>query len=266
MAYYKIYTLALLLTCLPAAMAAPAENNTKQWFNALDYADIQNGNISITSFSSKYYFAPQGYAGVWDEFGFLDTDSKVGFQYTDDDFDRTYSAATEVFVSENWFVDVGTADLSNLNSDYLLGAGYLYDEKLKLSFYHQQSDESITGLMAEYNHMLNDIDYIGVALESQNGDEVWSVSSRYFRQTALHHYFTLDIGYTKTALQGSTDEVIDVLANYYFGTRFAIGLGSTDSDTVVQTKLFASKDFYMVGQYTDADGGDITQITLVAQF
>lgn len=256
-----------LATAVQLGMAHAADGpRTKQWFNEFDYQKDKGSDIGVTSISSRYYFAPQSYAGVWDEFGYLDTDSKVEIAYTDDDLDDVSSAGAEVFVTEKWFIDASAEDLAHLDTDYLLGTGYLYDEKLKLTLYHQEAERSVTGLKAEYNHMLDDVDYLGVTLESQNGDELWILSSRYFRQMWDNQYFSLDIEHIQIKDKAVGNDSTSVLVNYYFGTHFALGGGSVDSDVVLQAKFFVSDDFYLVGQYTDVPGGDVAQLSLVAQF
>ena len=257
----------ILFAALQVGMTQAAEGpRTKQWFNEFDYQKDKGSDIGFKSISSRYYFAPQSYAGVWDEFGYLDTDSKVELAYTDDDVDDFVSAGAEVFVTEKWFIDASAQDLAHLDNNYLLGIGYLHGEKLKVTLYHQEAERSVTGLKAEYNHMLNDVDYLGATLESQNGDELWVLSSRYFRQMRNNQYFSLDIEHIQSKDKTVGDDSTSVLVNYYFGTYFALGAGSADSDVVLQAKFFVSDDFYLVGQYTDVDDGDVAQLSLVAQF
>jgi len=81
-----------------------------------------------------------------------------------------------------------------------------------------------------------------------------------------NQYFSLDIEHIQSKDKTVGDDSTSVLVNYYFGTYFALGAGSADSDVVLQAKFFVSDDFYLVGQYTDVDDGDVAQLSLVAQF
>ncbi|WP_231609628.1 MULTISPECIES: hypothetical protein [unclassified Pseudoalteromonas] len=57
-----------------------------------------------------------------------------------------------------------------------------------------------------------------------------------------------------------------MLANYYFNKHVAVGIGSNDSDLVIEGKYFINDSYYFTANYTDNDNYDVYNLSFVAQF
>ncbi|WP_282130728.1 putative porin [Pseudoalteromonas aliena] len=116
----------LTLSCTPSLHAETSES--KQWFNAINYSKVNNESRNYESeaytVASRYYFSPQEHSGVWDDFGYLDTDSNIAINYANDSFSNSNGIFGEGFYS-NVFSTLEIANLSE-TSDYSLGFGYLF--------------------------------------------------------------------------------------------------------------------------------------------
>ena len=250
----------LALSC--SATVSAQQSETRQWFNSIEYNTLENTDLDYdsTQLSSHYYFAPQQNTGVWDDYGYLDTDSNIALHYYESNGHDNFSFNGEGFYG-NWFVSAELSDLSNLDN-YSVGAGYLFNDSLKASVRMQEFEygDEIFWFKAQYNHQLNDTDYIGFTIETDDDLDNWNTSSRYFNHLGNDRYFSLDVDY-----QDSTN-ALSAMANYYFNRNVAIGAGATDSDLQLEAKYFINSQYYFTANFTDYDSGDLYTVKFVAQF
>ncbi|MCG9769090.1 MULTISPECIES: putative porin [Pseudoalteromonas] len=265
----KLLSIAAVSLLVSAAAQANTGNVQKEWFNAASYTDYDydGSDNRALMLSSRYFFAPQESVGVWDDFGYLDTDSNVGVSYFNDDYSNAFSAGGEGFITKEWFVTAGIADLGEADDHYSFGFGYLYNDNLKLSIRQEEFENGdTTWFKAEYNHELNSTDYIGFTVETEDEFDYLNLSARYFMHVGGDSYFTIDLEHNRIDTDGFDDNVTNVLANYYFTRNFALGLGSYDSDLAVEAKYFFNDTYYLKGSVVDTDGGETSNLTFVAQF
>ncbi|MCF2908468.1 putative porin [Pseudoalteromonas sp. DL2-H2.2] len=262
----KLLTLAAL--AVVSATSAHA-TETKQWFNSATYTEqdrtFDNDALML---SSRYFFAPQQSSGVWDDYGYLDTDSNVGLRYYNDEFTNRFSFAGEGYFSKEVFVVGQVSDLGEIDDHYTYGVGYLYNDKLKLSVRRNEFDlgADSTWLKAEYNHQLNDTDYLGVTIDTDDEMDNYTVSGRYFMHLDAERYISVDVSHHEVDL-GSTDfSYNNALVNFYFNRNIAVGVGSYDSDLALEGKYFFNDSYYLRAQYIDRDAGEETSLQFVAQF
>lgn len=259
---YLIPLSILALSCSATVNAQQSE--TRQWFNSIEYNTLENTDLDYdsTQLSSHYYFTPQQNTGVWDDYGYLDTDSNIDLHYFESDGHDNFSLYGEGFYG-NWFVIAELSDLSNLDN-YSVGAGYLFNDSLKASVRMQEHEygDEVYWFKAQYNHQLNDSDYIGFTIETNDDTDIWNTSSRYFSHLGDDRYFSLDVDY-----QGNdANNTLSAMANYYFNRNVAIGAGATDSDLQLEAKYFINSQYYLTANFTDYDSGDLYTVKFVAQF
>jgi len=257
----------LISSLLSTYMAHASED--KQLFNHISQSRVEvgAGSKNATSISSRYFFAPQAHSGVWDDFGYLDTDSSIAVNYHDFDADNSFSVAGEAFI-DNWFVTAGITDVGDPEDGYNLGFGYLYDDKLKLSVRFNQGDNvrNSTWFKAEYNHELSGTDYIGTSLEVDDELDVWALSTRYFTHLGGEQYLSLDLGHTEIDTDRQSESVTSGLVNYYFNRNFALGAGVVDSKLLLETKFFIDDSYHVRVGYQDLDRGEVYNLSFTAQY
>ncbi|CAH9062463.1 hypothetical protein PSECIP111854_03017 [Pseudoalteromonas sp. CIP111854] len=256
------YLLPITAFLIPISiLTTSAQANDKQWFNSASYAHTEKTSFNSLRVNSAYYFTPQHNTGVWDDFGYLDTDSKVSVSYTDNDNNNFFSASGEAFYN-NFFVSAAVSDLSE-EDNHSIGFGYLYNDALKLSIQSRRSDNHSDKIwyQAQYNHQINDSDYLGVTVGIQDNPDDWMVSSRYFKKLAGGAYFSIDASHYNYVYSSS---VTTVMANYYLNENLAFGLGLLDSRVQLEAKYFISdKYFYRIGYI---DEGNMASISFNAYF
>ncbi|MDN3392696.1 putative porin [Pseudoalteromonas sp. APC 3691] len=252
----------LTLSCTASVNAEQSES--KQWFNSINYAKIDSDYYSddVYGLSTHYYFEKQQNPGVWDDFGYLDTDSNIGLNYFNSDGYSGKGIFGEGFYGNAF----ATFELPNIGDadNYSLGLGYLFADSLKVSvrMLDYEYSDTVYLFKAQYNHEINDTDYIGFTVETDDETESWDLSSRYFAHLYDDSYFAVNVDY----LDVGDDSVFNVLANYYFNKHVAVGIGSNDSDLVIEGKYFINDSYYFTANYTDNDNYDIYNLSFVAQF
>lgn len=258
--------LSLLVLSATLSVSAKAEQtDSRQQFNTVQYNTLENStyDFDATLLSSHYYFAPQQHSGVWDDFGYLDTDTNIKLDYYNSDVNENFSLYGEGFFYDNWFAAAEIFDLSE-TGDFSVGAGYLFNDALKLSVRLEEYEDfdSSDWVKAQYNHQLNSTDYIGFTAETDDEVQVWNLSSRYFARLANDGYLAIDAGYNHSDF----DSVFSALASYYFNRHLALGAGVDDSNLLVEAKYFIDSQYYFTANFTDFDHGDLYTVEFVAQF
>ena len=242
---------------------------SKQLFNNFSYTHFDGGEFGRTAnsyyVSTRYFFDKQEHTGVWDDFGYLNTDSNIGIAYFNYDHERDLSISGEWFTTQEWFVSAGSTDLGHISDDAFLGFGYLFDDKLKVSARYEKRDginNNRTMLTAEYNHQINETDYLGVTLDTESDFDTWSLASRYFMHIEGDSFLSIDLQHSD---YDRTDRT-NVIANYYVSRNVSFGAGSYDSDLGFQAKYFFDDTFHIGGSIIDYDTGKVYQLTFTAQY
>jgi hypothetical protein len=252
----------LVLSCsLPAIAAEPT---THQWFNTATYNTLENtaNESDSVALSSHYYFAPQQHSGVWDDFGYLDTDTNIKLDYFNDDDVNNVGLFAEGFYN-NWFASIELADLGETDN-HSLSLGYVFAQSLKVSVRLDefQSDDTVYWFTAQYNHQINENDYLGFTIEADSDVDAWSTSTRYFHHLSNERYVSVDLAYENSG----TDSLLSGMANYYFNRNVAIGAGVNDSHLQLEAKYFINSQYYFKAQFSDTEEGEEYTAEFVAQF
>lgn len=251
----KVLASSLLL----ALCATASANDSKQWFNSAGIVHDSFDSENILMASSTYFFAPQQHAGVWDDFGYLNTDSSVGISYVNGKHDKVTNVNAEGFYN-NFFVSASSNDLLDGEIDEI-AFGYLYNE-LKMSV--RQVKESFSGdrnwwVRGQYNHQINDSDYIGVTADLSEDGDGWGISARYFKALNNGRFIAVDAGINDTDLDFIT-------ARYYLNEQWAVGAGLIDSNPQIEAKYFYNDTYQVQLTHQNLSGGNLTGINFVAQF
>ncbi|TLX47394.1 putative porin [Pseudoalteromonas phenolica] len=239
-------------------------DDSKQLFNQVYLTDKQDSRAAYY-FTSHYYFAKQQNSGVWDDFGYLDTDSNIKAAYLNSHSSKDFSLSGEWFTTKEWFVTAGTADVGDLNDNSNFGFGYLFDDKLKLSLFYNKKERgpNDTVFKAEYNHQFNSSDYLGVTFEADIDLDSYTLSGRYFKHLGADSYLAIDVDHKE--YEGSYD-VSTIKADYYVNKNISLGVGSYDNDLGIQAKYFFNDKFHLGGSIIDFDSGEVYQLSFTAQY
>jgi hypothetical protein len=237
-----------------------------------------NGAYLSTEQGSQYsiglhhYFAPQTSNGVYDEFGYLDTDSSIAISY--DKRSSDFSSSNYVVVSVELFLGNYIISASHASSDYKyetseqsgsgsdtassFGLGYLFSDNLiiKADLY-DYSDKIEIG--AQYSHELNSNgDYVGFSLNVSDDFNYKTVSADYFGQLSNGRYIRVGISHQESDGYGVTS----YSTSYYLSEGMSISL-QTDFDNRYNysAKYYFTKSMAVEAQInTSVDSSEDTMI------
>jgi len=259
----KLLPLSLLaITCSSHTFAEQLP--TPQWFNSIEYVYLNDGYFDFNAYQivSHYYFEKQQSSGVLDDYGYLDTDSNIKLDYTNSNYNNQLGISGEGFYNK-WFATGKLYDTGNTDN-YTVGIGYLFANALKVSLLKEEREfgDDYFRIRAQYNHQINDKDYLGLSIETYDELDAWSATARYFNHLSDDRYLVFDFGHQDNDSYNSSSAMV----SYYFNRKYALGMGIDDSDLSLQAKYFINNQYYLIANFTREDPGELYSLKFVAQF
>ena len=247
--------LAIIISGLLLSSAAHAADSYQSISN-LGYADTDNNDT--ISVDSTYYFSPKSTLGPYDQFEYINKQSNVFGGYADDDFGDVTAIGGEYFV-EDFVVGASyqNADYNSNNESYTLSAGYFFNPDLlaKVRFVDQKDGDNVTFFSLAYNHMLNDTDYVGITVESDDDFDSRSVAAKYFVDLQQGNYLTVEGTFVSL---DEADDQWNVETNYYFSKATSVFAAYDKEDNYsFGAQHFINKNIGLkVGYGNNADDSD----------
>ncbi|WMN61879.1 putative porin (plasmid) [Pseudoalteromonas xiamenensis] len=249
------YTLPVIALFASTTIQAQQSLPQKSWFTSFRITDFEHISNNAYALSSQYYFAPQESSGTLDDWGYIDTDSNVSFDYAHFGSSNPFAVSGEYFMDK--FFAVGGLAHNNGKTTGLAGVGYLFADNLKTSvMYNEDTDD--TYLTAQYQHDLNSTDYLGFTANTDVEFDSRSVSARYFALVNNADHVTVNLSYSDNKYNDYWSGGV----KYYFGQQYSLGLGAIDSKLLVEADYFFSNEYYVTFNYLD----NVYQLALTAQF
>lgn len=247
--------LAIIISGLLLSSAAHAADSYQSISN-LNYTDTDNNDT--ISVDSTYYFSPKSTLGPYDQFEYINKQSNVFGGYADDDFGDVTAIGGEYFV-EDFVVGASyqNADYNSNNELYTLSAGYFFNPDLlaKVRFVDQKDGDNVTFFSLAYNHMLNDTDYVGITVESDDDFDSRSVAAKYFVDLQQGNYLTVEGTFVSL---DEADDQWNVETNYYFSKATSVFASYDKEDNYsFGAQHFINKNIGLkVGYGNNADDSD----------
>lgn len=247
--------LAIIISGLLLSSAAHAADSYQSISN-LNYTEIDNNDT--ISVDSTYYFSPKSTLGPYDQFEYINKQSNVFGSYADDDFGDLTAIGGEYFVED--FV-VGASyqndDFGSNNESYTLSAGYFFNPDLlaKVRFVDQEDGDNVIFFSLAYNHMLNDTDYVGITVESDDDFDSRSIAAKYFVDLQQGNYLTVEGTFVSL---DEADDQWNVETNYYFSKATSVFAAYDKEDNYsFGAQHFINKNIGLkVGYGNNADDSD----------
>ena len=247
--------LAIIISGILLSSAAHAADSYQSISN-LGYADTDNNDT--ISVDSTYYFSPKSTLGPYDQFEYINKQSNVFGGYADDDFGDVTAIGGEYFV-EDFVVGASyqNADYNSNNEFYTLSAGYFFNPDLlaKVRFVDKKDGDNVTLFSLAYNHMLNDTDYVGITVESDDDFDSRSVAAKYFVDLQQGNYLTVEGTFVSL---DEADDQWNVETNYYFSKATSVFAAYDKEDNYsFGAQHFINKNIGLkVGYGNNADDSD----------
>ena len=175
-----------------------------------------------------------------------------------DDFGDVTAIGGEYFV-EDFVVGASyqNADYNSNNESYTLSAGYFFNPDLlaKVRFVDQKDGDNVTFFSLAYNHMLNDTDYVGITVESDDDFDSRSVAAKYFVDLQQGNYLTVEGTFVSL---DEADDQWNVETNYYFSKATSVFASYDKEDNYsFGAQHFINKNIGLkVGYGNNADDSD----------
>jgi len=262
------------LPLLFLSSAAIANQPVNTFISARVIKPNETTNISV---AGQHYFKSQIANGVYDEFGYFDTDSSISAGYYSSDQTNGLSSLQSIsgnYFHDKWLIGGSFSRLSyefdNAESDTQshtsVKLGYLVNDNLLVSALY--NDDSGRGSFnAQYSHQLNPQgDYIGFSLSTNDDFDSVSLSSSYFGRLNGDNYIRLGFDHSP---QGG-DDINTYSGSYYFSEGTSVSL-SSDLDLYMNVtgKHFISQSTAITISYMcidDSNGEGTFQVGLTSQF
>lgn len=227
----KLITTAVLFS---SAISVSAEEyqviSDITWSNV----DVAGSSYDVLGLEGTYYFDKKESLGPYNEFEYINKVSNINANYVNVETGDYYSVglAGELFV-DNFLVGAGYSDDKFDNDATLFTLGYLFSDDFLVRVDAVDTDgaDTVYNISAAYNHQINDTDYIGFTLATDDDTDYVTLSSKYFTHLGGDRYLTANVSFTDF----DGDNTWSVGSSYYF----------TKATSVFAT--LAEDDFYEIG-------------------
>ncbi len=261
----KLITTAVLFS---SAISVSAEEyqvlSDITWSNVdTEWSDfgLEDDSYDTVELSGTYYFDKKESLGPYNEFEYINKVSKIDAAYVNRDSGENHLTQVkgELFV-ENFLIGAGYAEDKFDNDTTLFSLGYLFNDDLLVRVDAIDSDFSDTYyyISAAYNHQINETDYLGFTLATDDNTDYVTLSSKYFTHLGDDQYFTANVSFTDTDF-GSTwalgssyyfskatsvsatlgdDDLYEVGAQHFFNENVALYASFASQDDLVETETY----------------------------
>lgn len=206
--------------------------------------------------SAQYFFKARTALGPLDQFEYINKISNVGGSVNDrPGKDYFYNLGGQAFIG-NVLVGAGYSNNRFDRERESLQVGYLFNDDflVNVSASKVGSDDTTYHLSSRYNIQINETDYLGVSISTDDNFEYKSISSTYFSKVGDNKYLTARVDYgdydsykhwilyssfyftEKTSVNASygKGKSYSLGVKHFFNNNFAIGAGyysnTNDSD------------------------------------
>ncbi len=244
-----------VLTSLPSLAAA----ETYQFFGGLGFEDTDADNSEMkTLLDAKYYFSGQDTVGPLDQFSYIDDTSEIHASVTSQD------DSDVVKLGGSYYFDrfaIG-ADYTDYDGFYetRLNAGFfiLNNFKATLGYTMPEEGDDVADFGLEYDHAINDSDYIGFSFGYTDYEEsLIELSTKYLNAFDNGQFFVFEAAYAD-----AEDSAFEASAKWYVNKNTGFEFGADDQDFMyIGATHFFNTNFavdVMVGQ--DDSGADAVTV------
>lgn len=268
-------TLLLASTSLLSTTAAMAEEY--QSISSVKYANFDSKFSDTDSFNvnSIYFLDKKSTLGPLDEFEYINKTSNVSGNYFNGEHLDSYKLAGELFI-DNVLVG-GSYQYTDFDQNhgeddlYNLSLGYLFSDNILIKAVATRFDSNTRYFYsADYNHQINDSDYIGFTYSTDEDFDAQTLSTKYFTALGQGNYLTAGLSYTNN---DDFDNDLSANVEYFFNSMTSVS-GSYDDDDnyTLSTKHFFNKNYALSAGYSsnassnDFEDYDQYTVDFTAQF
>lgn len=254
-----------------------------------EYQSITNSSYSSPTSSesfrlnSRYYFDKKSTLGPLDQFDYINKTSNIYASYDHYSYkharrfnlnypngkSESLSMGGEAFV--NNFVIGGSYNYSEgensigYQANSKLGSltlGYLLNDNLivKAVASHREGQDTSYQFLSSYSLQINDTDYLGVSISTDEELDNTSVSSKYFTKLGANNYLAVRLSF----LDSYYDDLWTVGGSYYFNRKTSVSVDySNNDDYYLGVNYFLNKNVALNINYnSNTDFSDLDGYSL----
>ena len=211
-----------------SAVSSLASAESYQFLGGLGYedTDLDGGDSSVISAEGKYYFSGQETVGPLDQFAYIDdtTNLRANIESTD--------AADEFVIGGSYYFDRFAVGLDYTDSEdsysTRLHGDFFFMDNLKASLGYSMPEEGddVVDLSLQYDHSINETDYIGFTVQYIDTDEATvNLSTKYLNAFENGQFLVLEANIVDT-----DDTAFDASAKWYLNKNTGFVFGADDDD------------------------------------
>lgn len=254
----KLITAAVLLS---SAVSAQAEEYTILSDVNWSKVEIGGSTYHAAGLSGTYFFDNKEALGPYNEFEYINKVSNVNANYLNVESGDYYSygVAGELFTG-NFLVGAGYSDNKADVDATSFSLGYLFNDDFLVRVDAVDTDgaDTVYNISAAYNHQINDTDYIGFTLATDDNTDYVTLSSKYFTHLGDDRYLTANVSFTdfdgdNTWSVGSSyyftkatsvfatlaeDDLYEIGAQHFFNENIAVYAEFASQDDIIETETY----------------------------
>jgi len=243
-----------------------------QSFTNVSYSNQNNdSNFESYSINSQYFFDEKSSLGPLDQFKYINTTSylNAGFsQLKSTAWNTDSSYIGGMYFMDKWSIGGGynklssNTLLSNSHSNNL-SLGYLINDNFSIRYSKStfSNHDNSSSLSMQYNHQINDKDYLGFSLDDDK-----NASVTYFSHLGEERYLKIGLNYFDDSFGSKWSTNV----KYYFNNRTSIFANYHDDKVrSIGAKYFLNQNFALSASYSPENSDikdDAYNLTLTAQF
>ncbi len=262
----------LKLAAAAVVLSSTVSAQDYQWFSDLTLIQNDTAGISTDAFSlfGQYYFDNKTALGPYSEFEYINKTSNVFAHYLNVESGDFYESTIggEAFLG-NVLLGASFSDSKGDDSSNSLSFGYLFNDDFLVRVDRHDGDnmDAYYIISADYNHQLNDTDYVGFSVAIDDETDYLSLSSKYFTHLGNDRYLTLQASYEDFDF----DDAWALGASYYFSKATSVSAMFGSEDTVdLGVQHFFNPNVALHFNYTESEfetiDSETVYVGVTAQF
>lgn len=220
----------LLAIATLSAVSSLASAENYQFLGGLGYEDTDLDAVDLSKITAhgKYYFSGQETVGPLDQFSYIDdtTNIRANVESTDNADEFTIGGS---YYFNRFAVGLDYTDFEESYNTRLHGDFFFMDNlKASLGYSMPEEGDDVVDLSLEYDHAINEQDYIGFTVKYTDTDEATvKLSTKYLNAFDNGQFLVLEAN-----IVDADDTAFDASAKWYLNKNTGFVFGANDDDLV----------------------------------
>lgn len=189
--------------------------------------DDEFSDFDFSAVNVKHYFQSRNALGPLSEFEYINKSSFISGYYSESEDFYSYGVGGRAFIGKV-IVGGGHSEIEGEDNFDVVSLGYLITDDFLVNAQRARSDfgKDTYTLSSSYNYQINDYDYFGVSVSTDDDLDYLNTSTKYFKKIGDDNYMTAQLSY----FNDKVDYFWSAAAKYYFSRMTGVFLSLDDQD------------------------------------